>query len=80
MRRIQLKPLQPIKSTKEDVTKSQTYQQFMKNMEHELQRLEEVEQPNSIGKFVVFYVAIFLLFPFRFFFRRHGLCFGLYTV
>lgn len=50
MRRIQLKPLQPIKSTKEDVTKSQTYQQFMKNMEHELQRLEEVEQPNSIGK------------------------------
>lgn len=50
MRRIQLKPLQPQKSTKEDVTKSQTYQQFMKNMEHELQRLEEVEQPNSIGK------------------------------
>lgn len=32
----------------EDVMKSQTYQQLMKNMDHELQRLEETEQPNSI--------------------------------
>lgn len=48
LRRINNKPPQMSKPTKEDVTKSQTYQQFMKNMEHELRRLEEVEQPNNI--------------------------------
>ena len=41
-----MKSLQP----KEDVYKTQTYQQFMKNMEHELKRLEETEQPNNIGE------------------------------
>lgn len=31
--------------------KSQTYQLFMKNMENELIRLEEMEQPTSNGKY-----------------------------
>lgn len=41
------------KSSKEDITKSQTYQQFMKNMEHELRRLEETEQPSNNGKWSI---------------------------
>lgn len=30
--------------------KSQTYQQFMKNMDHEIRRLEDSDQPYNIGK------------------------------
>lgn len=50
LRKIVNKPMPTMKSFKEDVLKSQTYQQFMKTMENQLQRLEETEQPNNIGK------------------------------
>lgn len=43
------KLLPSLKSSKDDVLKSQTYQQFMKSMDHELRRLEETEQPNNAG-------------------------------
>lgn len=42
------------KSSQDDVLKSQTYQQFMRNMEHELERLDESEQIYNIGKFGLF--------------------------
>lgn len=45
-----MKPVQSSKIVKEDVTKSATFQQFIKTMEHELRRLEETEQPYNAGK------------------------------
>lgn len=47
LRRISMKPVQSSKTIKEDATKSATYQQFVKTMEHELSRLEDIETPNN---------------------------------
>lgn len=52
MRRVE-KIVQTAKSTKEDVMKSQVYLQFMRNMDNELRRFEETEQPSTIGMFSV---------------------------
>lgn len=54
LRRIDKSVLLPTsKSSKEDLLKSQTYQQFMKNMENEIARLEETDQPYNIGEFLI---------------------------
>lgn len=51
LRRVDANILFPTqKSSKEEFMKSQTYQQFMKNMDHEIKRLEESDQPYNIGK------------------------------
>lgn len=51
VRRVE-KIVQNTKSTKEDVMKSQVYLQFIRNMDNELRRFEETEQPSTIGKLV----------------------------
>lgn len=55
LRRLISKVIPSSKSSKDDILKSQTYQQFIKNMDHELKRLEETEQPNNIGIFLIKY-------------------------
>lgn len=50
MRRVE-KIVQTTKSTKEDVMKSQVYLQFIRNMENEVRRFEETEQPSTVGKY-----------------------------
>lgn len=49
VRRVE-KIVQSTKTTKEDVVRSQVYQQFVRSMEHELRRFEETEQPSTVGK------------------------------
>lgn len=48
LRRIDSSLFPTSKSTKEEFLKTQTYQQFVKNMEHELRRLEETENVYNI--------------------------------
>lgn len=55
-----MKPVQSSKIAKEDVTKSATFQQFIKTMEHELRRLEENEQTFNVGKWTQF--RLFIIF------------------
>lgn len=57
MRRVE-KIVQTNKSSKEDVMKSQVYLQFVRNMDNELRRFEEMEQPSTIGKFHLFRVLV----------------------
>lgn len=47
LRRVErITPLSTPKSTKEEVTRSQTYQQFMRNMEQIIEMLDDTESPN----------------------------------
>lgn len=69
VRRVE-KIVQNTKSTKEDVMKSQVYLQFIRNMDNELRRFEETEQPSTIGGFeftVHFFGGIYCL-------GRHPVC------
>lgn len=68
LRRISMKPVQSSKTMKEDATKSATYQQFLKTMEHELRRLEETEQPITIGMFhLILFTKICICYNIQFF-------------
>jgi len=53
MRRVErITPLSNTKCVKEEVTRSQTYQQFIRNMDHIIEILDDSESPNfDSGKF-----------------------------